>query len=213
MSETCVQCSARCVSTDYNTIVCQFCGLERRVPLVPKSVPLSGAPLGITNYSRYKRFVNYVNCIFTPRMATHPPGKVLFLLSETAPYQSPHEIIIRLKALKTRNKSYQHLHMYCLKYQKNYDPPQKPSNIVRHAIIRTFNFIEDLFIHRGMKSFFSYPWLLIKLLTMYGLNQYVQFAKNIGCKKRKQKYTTMWDELGVHVMLLERGMVPETLKD
>jgi hypothetical protein len=146
-------------------------------------------------------------------MATHPPGRVLFLLSETAPYKTPQEIILRLKSLKTRNKSYQHLHMYCLKYQVNYEAPQKPSNIIRHAIIRTFNFIEDLFIHKGMRSFFSYPWLLIQLLTMYGLNQYVQFTKNIGCKKRKQKYTSMWDELGVNIMLLERGMIPEALKD
>ncbi len=208
----CLRCKSRCVCTDYSTVVCTGCGIETEVPLIPQIVPLNGAPLGITHYSRYKRFVGYVDCIMNPLIASHPPNKVLFLLHEFAPFPDPHAIIQRLKLLKTTNKSYQHLHMYCVKYQTNYVTPSRVTKLIRHQLIRSFNFIEDLYVHACKQSFFSYPWLLIQLLNKFGLCEYTQYAKNIGCKRRKQKYITLWNELGVDVMLLKRGMIPKTLK-
>jgi hypothetical protein len=209
----CSRCSSICVLTDYSTLVCTGCGIETQVGLIPQMVPLNGAPLGITHYSRYKRFVNYVDCIINPLKASHPPNKVLYLLHEFAPFSGPKEIIQRLKMLNARNKSYQHLHMYCVKYQSNYRIHKQVSKLIRHQLIRSFNFIEDLFVHKCKKSFFSYPWLLIQLLHLFGLSEYTQYAKNIGCKRRKQKYVRLWKELGVDIMLLERRMVSEALID
>jgi hypothetical protein len=209
----CSRCGSRCVSTDYSTLVCTGCGIETEVPLIPQLVPLTSAPLGITQYSRYKRFVNYVDCIIGPLKASHPPNQVLFLLHGFKPFSDPQAIIKRLKMLKTRNKSYQHLHMYCVKYQSHYVSPPNVNKLIRHELIRSFNFIEDLFVRGCKQSFFSYPWLLIQLLNLFGLSEYTQYAKNIGCKRRKQKYITLWKDLGVDIMLLKRGMIPKTLKD
>ena len=102
--------------------------------------------------------------------------------------------------------------MYCVKYQTNYKQPPRVSKQMRHSIIRSFNFIEDIYLRKCKRSFFSYPWLLTQLMKLFGLTEYTQYAKNIGCKRRKQKYITLWGELGVDVMLLERGMISETLK-
>ena len=42
-------------------------------------------------------------------------------------------------------------------------------------------------------SFFSYNWLLRKLLDRQECKYYIQFVKPIKCKKRAQTYEAMWD--------------------
>ena len=191
------------LNTDYSTRVCTFCGLEQAAPLQPRYYDIGDkAPLYISAYSRHKRFYNFLMSVVDPIFATHPPQKTIYLLMQDKQFESLDELLSELKRKKTHQKSYCHLHYYARRFWTGYEEPAKLSKVQVNNVMSFFGKVEATFERAGLTcSFFSYPWLCRKLLLLFGFERFTPFVKTIICKKRIKKYESLWNELGLNVVL------------
>lgn len=197
-------CGTMCVVSDYYTSICTLCGKEIQIGITPSKTDVgTNAPLRISCYRRHKRFENHLDCVINPLHATFPKSITLYHLQTLAPFRSMRILINALKTL-TVPKSYTHLHLYSIKYLSTYKPPKPVTRSIRCDILRSFSKVEHRFIEQSSKcAFFSYPWLLSKLLCVFGLEEYTCYVKNISCRKRNAKYDKLWKHLALDVVLEE----------
>ena len=102
-----------------------------------------------------------------------------------------------LNKLAIPDKRYQLAHYYYAWYNRNYIVPPKPHGIVLRKLESMFFQLETKF-HRstyGKNSWFSYNWLLQRLLSLNNLDHDKQFVKCVKCRKRNQRYSDMYDLL------------------
>ena len=197
-------CGSMCVISDYYTSICTTCGREIEIGISPSKNDVgTNAPLRISCYLRHKRFENHLDCVINPLHSTFPKSITLYHLQRVAPFRSMRMLINTLKTL-TVAKSYTHLHLYSIKYLSTYHPPTFVPPCTRFDILRCFSKVEQRFISRDSRgAFFSYPWLLSKLLCLFGLEEYTCYVKNISCRKRNKKYEKLWKFLALDVMFEE----------
>ena len=203
-------CDHSCfVHSSYYTEICTGCGLERQIPYTPNCYDVGyNAPLRVSCYSRNKRFETQLDCIIKPLTAPFPKSKTLYLLGRQAPYQSVSALVNALKGIPGP-KSYTHLHLYCIKFLAGYKPPRTVSKLMRYDMVSFFMKVECAFRSSEHKTFFSYPWLLTKFLSLFGLAEHLAYVKNISCRKRASKYESLWKELTLDVMFEEFGVLGE----
>ena len=196
-------CTHSFLETDYGTKVCVNCGIEHSGPIRPRYHDVGdSAPLYISTYSRHKRFYNFLLCIIDPVFASHPPHKTIALLMEDKPFSNLGELLTELKQKDTHQKSYAHLHYYARRFVVGYTEPRKLSRIQINNIMSFFAQVEQCFECAHLNcSFFSYPWLCRKLLLLFGYERFVPFVKTIICKKRIAKYESLWQNLGLDIVL------------
>ena len=188
------------VNTDYYTQICTNCGLELQVGHFPCSTDIgTNAPLRISCYLRNKRFQNQLECVVMPLHASFPKSITMYLLKQHAPYKTIRSLIQQLKSIQGP-KSYIHLHYYCINFLENYTPMPVVCKQTRYDIVSFFMKVENRFLSNHDTAFFSYPWLLIKLLNMFGLQKFTPYVKNISCRKRVAKYDRLWKSLTLDVM-------------
>jgi len=187
-------CGATIVYTDYNTCICTGCGIEKCTPLTNTDVFFQGGgPLSVC-YSRLKRFETMVNAVCYPRQL-HPKIRIVRLL-QTQVHDSPESVLDHLKTIKMSNKHYSHLHLYCMIAQHSYVKPEYVPKYIVLNILRTFTDIEQKFnLTKPANTFFSYTWLLRKLLAEFALTEYVQYVKKIKCSKRNSMYETLYNTM------------------
>ena len=203
------------VVTDYYTTICTCCGRERESGITPSLTDIgSNAPLRMSCYLRNKRFETQLDCVINPLHATFPKSITLYHMQLKAPFKSMKALVSALKTL-TVAKSYTHLHLYSIKYLESYTPPALVSKRTRYDMMTCFCKVEQLFLSASKPgtAFFSYPWLLLKILKMFGLQEYTPFVKHISCRKRNAKYESLWKELTLHIVLKEFGILFKGFSD
>jgi len=181
------------VYSTYSTKICTYCGVEVRVPFENTDVVYQGAGPIMVCYSRTKRFETMLKSVCYPKQS-FPKMRVVAEL-KTKDHNSIESVLSHLKKIKLPNKCYMHLHLYCCICQTNYMEPSFVGKSTIRDIIGKFMQIERNFIRQNITTFFSYTWLLRKLLTEFGLQQYVPFVKEIKCKKRNTMYHTLYNTL------------------
>ena len=182
------------IYTDYQTQVCTYCGEETLGPLENRDFQFdSGGPL-FQSYSRNRRFAAMLRAVLYPSQF-HPKYAIITKLKELGPHTSIDSILLSLRKIKLPNKQYQFLHLYCKLIQVDYiEPPFVPKKVFNN-LMREFADVEHHFERTDKSTFFSYNWLLRKLLTDSDLPEYADFIKKIKCKQRNQLYEAMFQEI------------------
>jgi hypothetical protein len=189
-------CTGPCVRvflTNYNTQLCEECGIETPVGPVPTSSGSCSVPLGLT-YSRFHRVANILDQLFQPHYYGTPSSRVVCeLLTQKKRFSTGVELLDWLSRLNVKNKKYQSAHYYFLICNRDYVVPRCPCPEQRHLVLRDFCILEDKFecMDHAYSSFFSYNWLLRKLLVRHHLGYYCQFIKTIKCPRRSRGYENM----------------------
>jgi hypothetical protein len=158
----------------------------------------NSSPL-ILGYSRGTRFKCILEKLFYPRLFGKPNARVLYNLSILPKdyFVNGHALLKWLAALSIPNKNYQCTHYYFIFITKPRKFPIPPHQLIIHKIEEDFVAIENAFQSwpKKYKSFFSYNWILRKILQKYSLDYFLQFVKPIKCKRRLKKYNTMYTEI------------------
>jgi hypothetical protein len=100
-----------------------------------------------------------------------------------------------MRGLLLKDKRFCSIHLFAtltVDHHPLYIPPPPE---FRTRLIRLFDEVLARHKTHGTKQFFSYPWLLRKLLTIIGCPQYNQYIKRIRCKRRRRKYEEMLREM------------------
>jgi len=187
-------CEHKFYETNYNTKVCYSCGLEKESALQPTEGYTTNVPL-LNGYSRHNRMYMLLKQLFNPRHYGYPNSEVVANVLKHGPFSHGTKLLGWLAKLKVKHKQYQNAHYYFAIASSSYVIPDPPPPEEVLAMERSFHKLEQGFRARNhtYKSFFSYNWLLRKFLEEAKLNYYIQFVKQIKCKKRMKMYETMWE--------------------
>lgn len=187
------------ILTNYNTVICTECGVELEIGPVPLPSGSCNVPLGLS-YSRFHRVANILDQLFEPQFHGSPSSRVICaILDQKVKFTSGEELLSWLSKLPIKNKKYQNAHCYFVIANSGYIIPRRPDGELSHRVLRDFCALEDKYewMDHTYKSFFSYNWLLRKLLTRYKLGYYCQFLKTIKCPRRSRGYEDMLIFFGV----------------
>ncbi len=189
-----VCCHEKCVETGYSTI-CLACGVERRELKIIAAYS-ENAPLWV-GYSRVGRFKKILNkLLFPERYATIPSRIHYELLLLNVKYDTIESLINVIKKFKATNKEYNGLHLYCILFLKNCPKLTPPLPSIIQSMCGDVNIIERQLLCRNPGGrFFSYRWLLGKLLRKYNLSRYIPFVKPIVTVKTCTKYEQMYKKI------------------
>jgi hypothetical protein len=112
-------------------------------------------------------------------------------------FNNGQQLLKWLARLPIANKNYQCVHYYYIFVTKPNVFPKPPSIDTINKIERDFIKMENDYEDSGkdFRSFFSYNWILRKLILKHNLDYFLQFIKPIKCKRRLQKYTEMYNEV------------------
>jgi hypothetical protein len=163
-------------------------------------------------YSRGARFKILLDKLFKPLLFGRTNARVLLKLNDIPAnqFENGQELLKWMSGLNIANKAYQSAHSYFLFY-KDINPRSPPPTPTIHNIELDFVRIEYGFSRSKYKnsSFFSYNWLLHKLLNIHQQHYYTQFIKPIKCHRRFKKYEDMWN----HIKTLGNAVEgPDSLK-
>ena len=192
-------CSPNCelFVTDYGTRVCKQCGSEERIGLPTSDQYTTNCPL-IVGYSRNTRVKSILEQLFEPFLFGKPCQKIVYIIKRyKLRFESGTHLHEWLNTQTVKNKKYTCCHYYFAIANSSYKVPPPPSKDLLWIVLRAFYSLESKFnnMEHPYKSFFSYNWLLRKLLTNCELVQYVQFIKPIKCKGRRRMYLKMFNVL------------------
>jgi hypothetical protein len=192
-------CAIDCFLSDYNTSICPNCGIEKAVSIIISPKFSSNQTLSV-GYSRINRFRIILDQLFNPLQYGCANSQVLAHLNkiDKNSLKNGGDMIKWLTALPLSDKRYQCVHFYFAWYLKTYHIPPVPNLKIKRDVEMEFGKIEANFriSEYKKKSFFSYNWLLLKLLLSHPqLKHYIQFVKRIKCKHRFKKYLTMYQDI------------------
>ena len=186
-------CNHNFFCSEYSTIICCLCGLERETSLSPSEGYTENIPLEL-GYSRYYRMQALMNRLFQPTLYGSPNSRVVFEVLQQN-FTNGVDLLAWLSKLSLKNKRYQNTHYYFAVHNKAYRVPDPPSKGSIRKMLTLFSRLEHWF-EKGQqiyKSFFSYNWLLRFFLKKYQLEVYLPFVKTIKCRKRVAMYETMFE--------------------
>ena len=192
----------RCVLVDTTcTFVCIKCGKEKAY-LSTRCVSFNHPPhtsIVVSPYSRKTRFTGLLRKILGVDSGPIASDTVWQFLSASAPFQRTEDIILCLKNSPLKTKYYNCIHVFAKSFLRNYEKPQ-----CVYSTLEIERFLGDLFEevmfqwcrHSNNTSFFSYAWLLEKLLKqLHIFHVYKLFLKVLICPTRRLKYDTRWNSL------------------
>jgi len=182
--------------TDYNTHICMNCGLEKTIPIVSRPLPYTlNQPLWV-GYSRVNRFRKINKQLFYPTSYGHIAGEIFVQMKKAGKFDTTEIMVNYLKTLISKSKNYNALHLYAVNFVKDYTPLEPPMKYIQEGILADFALLEmGMHITFPGKRFFSYRWVLIKLLKIYRLFQYVPFVKPLVNKNSSHKYENMFNSI------------------
>ena len=199
----CTACDGPVVETTYYTFVCTECGLERTGNLNPELVNVSDAYNTLcTAYSRGVRFKNYIKQVTGVLSGCNYKCKIWKLLEKDAPFESITIMLEKMRKYKCKSKHYD-----CIRAFAKIFVPSEEDEIGLHEhdlknIYKRFNFIlgkwkiyEQNNDNDEQTLFFSYPWLVKKILNEYGITRFDKYIKQLRCKKRNEKYEQLFQKL------------------
>lgn len=201
MTHNMCECNAPFIYTVYS-VVCTSCGVEKTF-LSTKIQTYSSSPqscIVISPYSRKQRFTSLLRKIIGVDSGPPRTDKVWQLLAQSAPFQNTQEIICCLKNSNLKTKYYNSLHIFSKAFLNNYNAPV----LVNTEPLKVEKRLEKLFDEvlfrwnrfQNDQSFFSYAWLIEKLLKhIYLYNIYKSYLKVLICPNRRRKYEERWDDI------------------
>ena len=180
--------------TDYCTRVCKDCGWETRVGLCTSDQYTTNCPL-VVGYSRHTRVKSILEQLFEPFLYGNPCQEIVYIIKrDKLTFADGNELQKWLNDQPIKNKKYTCCHYYFAIANSSYQVPPPPSSDKFRQVLREFHHLETQFnfTKHSYRSFFSYNWLLRKLLTNCKLEHYVQFIKPIKCSGRRRVYSRMF---------------------
>ena len=198
----CSKCDSTTVMTTYYTRVCTECGLEHREHPEPELENVADAYNTLdTAYSRTMRFKNYLKQVTGVFSGCHYNAKIWSFLEKDAPFESITEMLRYMRQYKCKSKHYDCIYSFA----KAFVPSEKGVGTLTYhqvkLVYRKFDLLLSRWkqLTRGGDSdgmlFFSYPWLVRRLLNDIGVTKYDRYIKALRCKKRNQKYEELYQKL------------------
>jgi hypothetical protein len=194
-------CSCNCfpavIETDYGSLICRGCGLETPTGLLVSDKYTSNSPLHV-GYHRVCRVKNILDQLFEPQLYCYPSSEVLYnIYASRLEVADGVELLTWLGKLALKNKKYNACHYYFMFANRPYIIPKPPAKETYFKILRDFYIVESIFRCQKRKktSFFSYNWLIRRLLTNNNQEYYTQFLKPIKCKHRRAQYEKMYNSI------------------
>ena len=180
--------------TSYYTKVCSGCGLEVMGGLTIEVAYTENMPL-YTGYSRKKRFKNMLLAIIDPTRHCSMDGHTQVLLGDQR-FEDIPSMLNALKRTKSKNKQYSSVHLYAIVYVNNHKSPTIPHKKIVADIVGDFSKYEHgYYTHFTNRQFFSYRWLLEKLLIRHNLTMFCCYVKKLQNKKSIASYQEMYDKI------------------
>ena len=169
-------------------MICTYCGMEQPM-LENNDHHTSFEDVYTCVYSRRKRFENLVDSIFFPSF--HEKDAPVFSTLKDKKFKSVDELVNFMKRTPLKDKRFCSVHLFSILTVQKHTKLQPPPYATKLHLLRLFD--EVLARHKvyGGKQFFSYPWLLRRLLVLTGNTQYDPYIKTIICKRRRKKYNEM----------------------
>ena len=193
-------CATSILVTTFSHI-CTKCGSE--IPFVsPQIQTFHEQPrcaIVSSPYSRKQRFIILLRKILGVDSGPGHRDSVWCVLANSAPFKNTEEIISCLKHSGLRSKHYTSLHIFAKLHVANYTAPVcrlSPYDI-EHKMDLLFDEVEFMWCRfQSHESFFSYAWLLEKLLKHINVfHSYSQYLKVLVCPHRRQKYHKRWQAI------------------
>ena len=177
--------------TEYSTIVCSICGVERPylANLMDYKRSLTSAPL-CRFYNRNDRWCTLVKKVCGIHNGPQICDPVWSYLAKKQPFASTQDILLCLRKSGLKNKHYPSLHAFSKNFCSTYVPPKNPVQVANKLCAY---FAHILFLWTNTKKtkqklFFSYNWLMEQGLAFYNLEDYKCFVKHLKCVNRRGKY-------------------------
>ena len=189
MFESCLCHNIR--DTGNATYVCLDCGRESDTYLSPQFTTYAQYyQTNVQGYSRVNRFIDLFSKIIGISSGPTATDPVWNHLAKNAPYDTCQDIVCRLKQSSLRNKHYADLHIFCKCFLKNYKPLRIKN--VPYLLEKTRKIFEDIAFlwnkYCVQKTFFSYAWLMERMLCYLKLTDLLIYLKPLQCKHRRDKY-------------------------
>lgn len=203
----CSNCNQYSLYALPRTSVCALCGVEKIVPYdmytQSKIIDWSGICIP-TAYSRKKRFAKLFDSVVTGHAEKKDELMLSFLATRKNEIKTREDVLDCIRISSLPDKRYGSIHLFSRIYVPNFTAPLLPANFfqLKKRVLRKFEDFE--FEHRNKyygKPFFNYRWLLGKIMFEFGISQFAPFIKVIKCKKRRQHYEDMYQELSTAVQV------------
>lgn len=172
--------------------VCSLCGKNRHCLTVRATK--FGENVTVCVYSRSKRFEMMLKAVLYPSF----DKKDTTMYKHLADYDKINSIIeleAAMKTCNTKEKRFHSLHLFSKLLCGEYIAIAPPTINYYKQVMNLFDEILCQFNAKSTTNFFSYPWLLKKLLNVTGVTRYDAFIKKIRCKKRNMYYQNMLHDL------------------
>ena len=163
-------------------------------------------------YNKSNRFRNMILALFKPLTHSHIPGKMIKHLQKFPKFKSVKGIFECMKtAVCCRDKKYNCMHLYAVMFCKNYQLLRPPLPKMISDLIGDFIVLEAGHNNEfPKKRFFSYRWILVRLLKKYKLFRWVKYVKKLKNKSSCKRYTKMFEtimNLNTRAPTLDKGQV------
>ena len=173
------------------TLICTNCGHVEDA-LVNRDYHSCRDALHQCVYSRSKRFENLLDSVLYPVFSNKDTQ--MYKLLETKTFGTVANLIDFMRTTKLLDKRFNSIHLFAKLTVDQYELLPPPPLKYKKRLMGLFD--EILCRYNSTNTqFFSYPWLLKKLLVLTKHSQYSPFIKEIRCKKRRQKYECLLHNL------------------
>ena len=188
MNPKCNNCSVDFFRTNYLSLVCPSCGCEHFEDMYENSGP------GVCNYaalqggySRDTRFNGYLQAVLGITSGPSTRAKIWKHLDFCDDLD---DLLNQMKGAPVKTKFYESFHAFAKVFWRGYKKPAPIGLYMIKQIKTLFSDVQFAFgqIYGTRAVFFSYPWLLHVFLDALGKHDYLQFIKNLKCKKRSSNY-------------------------
>jgi len=188
----CRDCGINLLKIDQESCaVCPECGItERYLTIDSKGF---GENVHICVYSRTKRFETMLRSLLYPAF-DHKDTTVFEFLSKQK-YDTLQELQMAMKKSGAKEKRFHSLHLFTKLLCKDYKPIQPPPIEFFRRVMVLFDEVLTRFNAERKHNFFSYPWLMQRLLNLLGETRYNPYIKQIRCKKRVKHYEKLYERL------------------
>ena len=184
----CYKCQTAVLRTPSLSFVCPNCGIEIFTDMFEQS------KVGIithnelqNQYSKNNRFKSFLRNVLGITFSPNAKKPIWNFLKKVDTIE---KLIKMLASSKLKSKHYESIHSYAKVFLTSYTEPTALSLLEIKHIEKLFDDVYCAFsMTFGPKSvFFSYPWLLYTILSAIGKHEYLQYIKNLKCKKRSFVY-------------------------
>ena len=188
MNLQCEECCVDFMRTDYLSLVCPCCGSEHFEDMFEnQSAGVCNYAALQSGYSRDTRFNGYLQAVLG---ITNGPSTRAKIWQHLEFCDSLEELLEQIKSAPVKTKCYESFHAFAKVFWRGYQQPTPVGLYMIKQIKTLFADVQFAFgqIYGTRSVFFSYPWLLYVFLDALGKQDYLQFIKNLKCKKRSANY-------------------------